>query len=262
MIFEVQHFLEDYFHRRNLSDVDQYAVKLANLYARRRGKEKDTAFVTAMRRLQTVFYKNNPEADRTSVERDILRRLDSKFQKKKNLAADDLRFSAGFDAERAKLRRLPRRSIAAVLNSFKHAVEARAVDTIWESRVAGRLRPRPEKVAQGLLSVFVMRVLADGGGQLLRELASGVGFVDVVVMFGAVPHLVEMKILRGTFSGVAQLQAYMKTEKRTQGWLVVFDARAHGRRPSLPAVIRTKAGTVNVVVIDVNPLAPSRHKSN
>lgn len=261
MIFEVQHFLEDYFHRRNLSDVDQYAVKLANLYARRRSTEKDSAFVTAMHRLQTVFYKNNPDADRASVERDILRRLDTKFQKK-NLAGADPQFSAGFSTERAKLRRLPRRSMAAVLSSFKHAVEARAVDTIWESRAAGKLRPRPEKVAQGLLSVFVMKVVADGGGQLLRELASGVGFVDVVVMFGAVPHLVEMKILRGTFTGVAQLQAYMKTEKRTHGWLVVFDARAHGKRPALPTVIPTKAGTIRVVVIDVNPLPPSRHKNN
>src|SRR5688572_9109665 len=142
MIFEVQHFLEDHFHRRNLSDVDQYAVKLANLFASRRKKESEDGFLRAMRRLQTVFYKNNPIADRSSTERDLLRRLDSRFQKK-NLAADDLTFPGGFSAERAKLRRLPRRSMAAVLKSFKHAVEARAVDTIWESRVARKLRPRP-----------------------------------------------------------------------------------------------------------------------
>lgn len=148
----------------------------------------------------------------------------------------------------------------AVLNSFKHAVEARAVETIWESRNAGKLRRRPEKLAQGLLAVFLMRVLSDGGGQLLRELGSGVGFIDFAVLFGSVPHLIEMKILRGTFSGLAQLQTYMRTERRSEGWLVVFETRAHDRRTDLPDAIRTTNGVVRVVVIDVNPLAPSKHK--
>lgn len=32
MIFSVQHFIEDYFHRRGLTDLDQFAVRLANAY--------------------------------------------------------------------------------------------------------------------------------------------------------------------------------------------------------------------------------------
>lgn len=82
MIFSVQHYLEDYFHQRNLRDVDQYAVKLANLYARQREGKQATGFLKAMRRVQTVFYKNNSNIGRAPTEREILRRLDGKFQKK------------------------------------------------------------------------------------------------------------------------------------------------------------------------------------
>jgi protein-disulfide isomerase-like protein with CxxC motif len=82
MIFSVQHYLEDYFHQRNFRDIDQYAVKLANLYARKRQSEQPVRFLKAMRRIQTVFYKNNSEIERAPTEKEILRRLDGKFQKK------------------------------------------------------------------------------------------------------------------------------------------------------------------------------------
>jgi hypothetical protein len=159
------------------------------------------------------------------------------------------------------MRKLPRRSIAELLRLFKHAMESRGVDTIWNSRARGLLRPRPEKVAQGMLSLFAMGVLSNGRGNLLRELFSGIGFVDFVVMFGSVQHLVEMKVLQSTFTGVAQLAVYMGTENRPEGWLVVFDARPFNRRGApLPERIDTSAGTVRVVVIDINPVPPSRHR--
>jgi len=259
MIFSIQHYLEDYFHQRNLSDVDQYAVKLANLYALRRSGKAEPDFLKAMSRLQTVFYRNNSHLNRASVERDMLLRLDRKFKKKLSNPGE-LGFPGGVASERATLRKLPRRSIAELLRLFKHAMESRAVDTIWNSRAAGRLRPRPEKVAQGMLSLFAMGVLSNGRGNLLRELASGIGFVDLVVMFGCVPHLVEMKVLRGAFTGVAQLAVYMVTEKRREGWLVVFDARRSDRRAALPERIDTSAGAVRVVAVDINPIPPSRHK--
>ncbi len=257
MIFSIQHYLEDYFHQRNFSDVDQYAVKLANLYARRRKDHAEAEFLKAMRHLQTVFYRNNSEFDRASVERDILRRLDRKFKKKLSNPGE-LEFPGGVASERAKLQKLPRRSIAALLRLFKHATESRAVDTLWNSRSTGRLRPRPEKVAQGMLSLFAIGVLLNGRGNVLRELVSGVGFVDVVVMFGSVPHLVELKVIRGAFTGVAQLAAYMATEGRREGWLVLFDARPSNKRSALSEKIDVPAGTIRVVVVDINPIPPSR----
>lgn len=82
MIFSVQHYLEDYFNRRNYSDPDQYAVKLANLYGRRRANEKRNEFLKAMRRIQTVFYRSNDQLDRSQIEQHLLKLLDANFQKK------------------------------------------------------------------------------------------------------------------------------------------------------------------------------------
>jgi hypothetical protein len=259
MIFSIQRFVEDYFHRRNLNDVDQYAVKIANRYARFRAGESEIAFLNRMRRLQTVFYKNNVGAARNAVEGDILNRLDYKFRKG-TLGAADASFEAGVGVERTRLRRMRRRSIRAILETFRRATEARSVDALWTSRTAGKLRSRPEKLAQALLSLHVLGVLSNGSGKLFRELASGVGFADVVVMLGRVAHLIEIKILRSGFTGPAQLESYMVNENRREGWLVIFDARKTSRKSPLPEVISRPGGTIKVIVIDINPVVPSRRK--
>src|SRR5216684_4722264 len=109
MIFSIQHYLEDFFNQRNLEDVDQYAVKLANLYAGKRQTAKDEYILESMRRIQTVFYRNNAELDRPFLEREILRRLDRRF-KKKVLEVDDCEFPGGVAPESAQLKKLERRS--------------------------------------------------------------------------------------------------------------------------------------------------------
>jgi hypothetical protein len=86
MIFTIQRFLEDRFDQRRLSDVDQYAVTLANKYvAGRRGKSK-TQFLAMIRRTRTVFFKNNPQLNRREFEAQILDLLDRHFLKKKRVA--------------------------------------------------------------------------------------------------------------------------------------------------------------------------------
>src|SRR5262249_5620432 len=149
-------------------------------------------------------------------------------------------FPGGVARERLRIQKLPQRSIRTILEEFKHATEARSVDTVWQSRAAGKLRPRPEKVAQAMLAQFIMGVLSNRGGELMRELASGTGFVDIVVRLGTVSHLVELKILRGKLEGPAQLEAYMKSERRPVGWLVIFDARKPPKKTALPSLQKTK----------------------
>src|ERR1700683_1204070 len=83
MIFSIQRYLEDYFHRRGLADNDQYAVALANLYGRRRSGLSEESFLATMRKVPTVFYRNNPELDRSEFDRKLLGLLDSRFKKKK-----------------------------------------------------------------------------------------------------------------------------------------------------------------------------------
>ena len=82
MIFSIQRFLEDYFNRRNLSDIDQYAIKIANLYDRRRHAKSEEQFLKLMRRIRTVFFQNNPSLDRPQFNSSLLKLLDRQFEKK------------------------------------------------------------------------------------------------------------------------------------------------------------------------------------
>lgn len=256
MIFAIQRFLEDRFDHRGLSDIDQYAVALANKYVTdRRGKSKPQ-FVASVRRIRTVFFKRNRKLNRGAFEAEIVGVLDRHFLKKKTRLAP-AEFPGGVQRERQHLRK-QRRNIRHLLTEFKSALESRAVGNFWLSRKAGRLRQRPEEIAQGLLALFFKGVLLHGGGYVLRELESGTGYVDLSIALSRVLHLIEMKVLRGQFEGVAQLVVYMKQERRREGWLVVIDPRLAHRRSELPQTVKTAAGVVRIVAIDINPIPPSR----
>jgi hypothetical protein len=77
--------LEDYFSRCGLGDPDQYAVNLAKLYDRDRHGKTVQDFLSAMKRVRTVFYKTNDRIQRAAFERKILTLLDNKFKKKDQL---------------------------------------------------------------------------------------------------------------------------------------------------------------------------------
>jgi hypothetical protein len=82
MIFSIQRYLEDYFHRCGLNDTDQYAVNLATLYDRERHGKTGPVFLSAMRHLRTAFYRRNGKTQRETFEKRILSLLDAKFKKK------------------------------------------------------------------------------------------------------------------------------------------------------------------------------------
>jgi hypothetical protein len=86
MIFTIQRFLEDRFERRHLSDVDQYAVALANKYAAERREKSKPQFLASLHRTRTVFFKNNRQLNRTAFEVEIVELLDRHFLKKKRVA--------------------------------------------------------------------------------------------------------------------------------------------------------------------------------
>jgi len=93
----------------------------------------------------------------------------------------------------------------------------------------------------------------------LRELASGIGFVDVSVVFSAqATHLIELKVLNGALVGASQLESYMRNEGRTRGWLVVVDPRGTDKRATIPESIKSAHGIITTVVIDINPTPPSK----
>jgi hypothetical protein len=97
-------------------------------------------------------------------------------------------------------------------------------------------------------------------GAAIREATSGIGFVDVLVTFSSgLLHVVELKILkRRDIPGPAQLATYMKHKRRKEGWLVFFDARNVNGRKVVPPRFKTVSGTIRTILIDINPMPPSR----
>ena len=254
MIFSVQRFLEDYFERRGLADVDQYAVRIANLFARPGAETAQDKFAHDLARVRTVFYRRNTQLARRDFEGQIVAVLCSRFKKKLNGSAVGC-FDGALEAARGRLRR-KRRSIEALLSEFKRAVESRAIDAFWESRKRHALRPGPEKIAQALLAVFAKGTLGDDG-LVLREIVSGIGFVDIGISFGGVLHLIELKIFEsGRIEGGEQLATYMRTEQRPRGWLVIVDGRKDSSGSAVPHTIATSSGLITTIVVDINPMAP------
>jgi hypothetical protein len=82
MIFSIQRYLEDYIERRSLTDADQYAVKVANLYQQKRSELSDSDLLRALHRVRTVFFRSNPHLNRLDFERKLIGLLDSRFLKK------------------------------------------------------------------------------------------------------------------------------------------------------------------------------------
>ncbi|MEK6375745.1 MAG: hypothetical protein AABO58_23955 [Acidobacteriota bacterium] len=253
MIFSVQRFLEDHFEQRGLTDVDQYAIRVANLYDRLGVGVSNDTLTHELGRIRTAFFNRNRPLNRKHFEATLAGTLRRRFKKKR---ADPALADFGRALRPARLRLAKkRRSMASLLDAFKRVVEARAVDAFWLSRKKGHLRMKPEKIAQALLEVFAKRVVGFSG-LVLREMASGIGFIDVAISFGAVPHLVELKILTTEMAGVNQLASYMRTEGRREGWLVLVDVRDSLAKGVIPARIETPSGLIRTVVVDVNPPAP------
>jgi hypothetical protein len=255
MLFTIQAYLEEYFSKRNLVDSDGYAVRLANLYFYRRSSMDASQFLRKVKRIRTVLFVNNGIMNRAEFERMLISRLDSQFKKK--LETNKSSFPGGTELERKKLQRLPRITIGALLKEFKHAVEARAIDAYWVSRKRGDLRPKPEKIVQTQFALFTWGVLYNRPGIILREVSSGIGFVDIGVVFSSTLHLVEIKVLTGQFTGAEQLEQYMITEGRNEGSLLIVDALEPGNKLDLPSLIDTSSGTIKVYRVDINPPCPS-----
>jgi hypothetical protein len=258
MIFSIQTYLEDYFNRRGLRDADQYAVALSKLYDRERHAKTAPDFLAAMKRIRTIFYKRNDHIQRDTFDHKMLALLDSKFKKKR------LFFVSKAVAERVEasgngLARLPRVTIRKFLEEFKSTIEAEAVNSFWESRTKGILKKRPEKLGQELLGVFARTKLA-ARGSAIREAVSGIGFVDVLLTFSSgLLHVVELKMLKGKdIPGPAQLETYMNHKKRPEGWLVFFDARKPIMRRAVPTIFKRASGTIRTLLIEINPVPPSK----
>ncbi len=110
-----------------------------------------------------------------------------------------------------------------------------------------------------MLGVFASAKL-ERRGAAIREPVVGAGFVDVLVTFSSgLIHVVELKMLKDRgVPGPSQLATYMEHRNRKEGWLVLFDTRKRARKRPIPATIERKSGTIRTIVIEVNPVLPSK----
>jgi len=255
MLFTIQTYLEEYLNNRNCIDSDGYAVRLANIYFYDRSSTDSPQFFNKVGRIKTVLFVNNNIGNRKGFEKTLINRLDKRFKKKFN--QNEIVFPGGTDIERLRIQRLPKITINALLNEFKSAIESRSIDAFWISRTQGNLRQRPEKIAQSLFALFTKGALMNRSGIVLREIYSGIGFVDIGIIFSTILHLVEIKILTSEFTGPNQLEQYMKTENRCEGSLLVFDSLMPDIKLQLPSVLSTEAGIIKIYQVDINPRPPS-----
>jgi AAA+ ATPase superfamily predicted ATPase len=78
-----------------------------------------------------------------------------------------------------------------------------------------------------VLMAFLQRVV-NGGGQIIREMASGSGRLDLCLVHEEQKYPIELKIRHGARyleEGLAQTARYMDLHGCTEGWLVLFDRR-------------------------------------
>lgn len=78
-----------------------------------------------------------------------------------------------------------------------------------------------------ILQAFLQRVI-NGGGQILREFATGRGRADICVVYEQNRYPIELKIYRSETTvsdGILQLAEYMQRMNCSEGWLAVFDTR-------------------------------------
>jgi hypothetical protein len=76
-----------------------------------------------------------------------------------------------------------------------------------------------------VLMAFLQRIV-NGGGQIIREMASGTGRLDLCLLYEDRKYPVELKINYGEKyleEGLEQTARYMDLHCCNEGWMVVFD---------------------------------------
>jgi hypothetical protein len=79
-----------------------------------------------------------------------------------------------------------------------------------------------------ILQAFLQRVI-NGGGDIIREYASGTRRFDLCVRYAGKKYPIELKLLYGNNTeqdGLKQLGFYMDKTGEREGWLIIFDRRS------------------------------------
>lgn len=132
------------------------------------------------------------------------------------------------------------------------------------ARVGFRILQVPETpkeyVGQDFLYAYLDQFVSLIRGVMSLEVQTGRGRMDLVIFHNAQKYIVETKIWEGNHryeAGKAQLAMYLKSEKTSKGYYVVFDHRAE---PEPRVETETINGlTIRSYVIPVVQEVPSQH---
>ncbi|MDR1098802.1 MAG: AAA-like domain-containing protein [Tannerella sp.] len=86
----------------------------------------------------------------------------------------------------------------------------------------------PEAGPLLVMMAFLQRVV-NGGGQIIRDMASGNGRLDLMMIYNGKKYPIELKIRYGKKyleDGLDQTSGYMDLHCCDEGWMVVFDRRS------------------------------------
>jgi Holliday junction resolvase len=107
-----------------------------------------------------------------------------------------------------------------------------------------------EAIPHLVLMGFLQRVI-NGGGDVIREYASGTGRIDLCIKYKNQKYPIELKIRYGdkyVEKGLEKMVGYMDTLGCDEGWIVVFDRRS---TLTWKDKIYTKKETVNGKTITI-----------
>ncbi len=265
LLYRIQGAILDQLTTLGFPDIDGFAAELADSYLSRRSGTDKEHFLKVAGKIRTGTFAR-ARRQRKSITQIILERLDKRFLPDLGRWRTPLTLRP---AQKAKVRGLVqgarrpasgRLQFDALLHEYRKAIELNGIPEFWKSRKRGELRANPESLAQHSLSMFLHSPVRDRNGFLLREVRTGIGFVDVLAVFGrSRQYLVELKILTSRkLVGLRQLARYLDVRGLSEGWLVVFDARPPKGRSQLCDEARlVKSKTIRVLVIDINPPRPS-----
>jgi len=142
-----------------------------------------------------------------------------------------------------------------VLQDFALSISRTHWDVFWERR-GKKFRAAPEFIAQTNLSLFLEGRFF-GVAFAGREIASGDGYIDILVNFLGINYIVELKVIGLTKSigwaesGLHQLDKYMQNFNVKESYLLVFDGRKTEKGRNLKEHYDLPNGRVNVIRVRI-----------
>jgi len=116
-------------------------------------------------------------------------------------------------------------NMEAILSDFEEYIMQIGVNAFYASQ-----KPY-EKTGQFLLTAWLYQFVEQGKGELSFEVSTGLGRIDILLIYQGRKYIVETKINRSSFERTAgkaidQLcSKYLLTERANEGYVVIFDPK-------------------------------------